>query len=132
MPDLFSASGIAAWRDRLHNSDAFRTAARGWSGTVLLVEREGPGTPRHTFIELRDGELKHSRIAESRDIADAEFVLEATAETWQGLVHGEIELISAALKGALRLERGSVLRLIPHAGAASAMLREAGSADSAT
>lgn len=132
MPDLFSAAGIAAWRDRLHYSDAFRAAARGWSGTVLLVEREGDDVPRRTFIELTDGTLQHSRIAEARDIADAEFVLEATAATWQGLVRGEIELVAAAIQGALRLERGSVFRLIPHAGAASAMLREAGKADSAT
>ncbi len=126
MPDLFTLEGIAAWRARLDNSDAFRNAARGWSGTVLLVERETSAAPRRTFIAVADGALAASRLATAADIAGAEFVLEASPNTWQGLVRGELELIAAAVKGALRLERGSVFRLIPHAGAASAMLREAG------
>jgi putative sterol carrier protein len=126
MPDLFSPDGIAAWRARLDGSEAFRSAARGWSGTVLLVERDDTGAGRSTFIALDDGALLHSRPATTTDIQDAEFVLRASADTWHDLVRGEVELIAAALRGALRLERGSVFRLMPHAGAASAMLREAG------
>ena len=128
MPDLFSPEGIAAWRTRLDASDAFRRAAQGWSGTVLLVERESGDQHRSTYIAVDNGTLAASRLATTSDITDAEFVLEASPDTWQGLVRGEMELIAAAVKGALRLERGSVFRLIPHAGAASAMLREAGSA----
>lgn len=127
MPDLFSEAGIATWRARLDASEAFHRAARGWSGTVLLVERESSDRHRSTYIAVDNGTLAASRLATAGDIVDAEFVLEASPDTWQGLVRGELELIGAALKGALRLERGSVFRLIPHAGAASAMLREAGS-----
>jgi putative sterol carrier protein len=126
MPDLFSPAGIAAWRARLDASTTFRDAARGWSGTVLLVERGGAAPLRRTFVGIGDGQLIVSREATELDARDAEFVLEATHDTWQGLVSGEIELIAAAMRGALRLERGSVFRLAPHAGAASAMLREAG------
>jgi putative sterol carrier protein len=128
MPDLFSVEGIAAWRARLDNSDAFRRAARGWSGSVLLVEQTASDQHRSTYIEVADGALAQSRLATHSDISGAEFVLEASADTWQGLVRGELDLIAAALKGMLRLERGSVFRLIPHAGAASAMLREAAGA----
>ena len=128
MPDLFSVDGIAAWRARLDASESFRTAARGWSGSVLLVEHDDAGALRNTYIALDDGALLHSRLATDTDIRDAEFVLRASTDTWRNLVHGEVELIAAALRGALRLERGSVFRLIPHAGAASAMLREAGNA----
>jgi putative sterol carrier protein len=128
MPDLFSVDGIAAWRARLDSSDAFHRAARGWSGTVLLVERYEHQPQRATYIAVSDGTLAASRPATAADQSDAEFVLEAGPDTWRGLARGELELIAAALKGALRLERGSVFRLIPHAGAAAAMLREAGGA----
>jgi hypothetical protein len=128
MPDLFSVEGIAAWRTRLDASESFHAAAHGWSGSVLLVEHSDTGVERDTFIVVDQGTLLHSRPATAADIQDAEFVLRASADTWRDLVRGEVELIAAALRGALRLERGSVFRLIPHAGAASAMLREAGTA----
>jgi putative sterol carrier protein len=126
MSDLFSEAGIATWRARLDASEAFHRAARGWSGTVLLIERESSDRHRSTYIAVDNGTLAASRPATASDMTDAEFVLEASPATWQALVRGELELIATALKGALRLERGSVFRLIPHAGAASAMLREAG------
>ncbi len=121
MPDLFSEAGIAAWRARLDASEAFRRAAREWSGTVLLVEHAADRELRRTYIAVDNGALAASRPATASDIDAAEFVLEASADTWHGLVRGELELIAAALKGALRLERGSVFRLIPHAAAAPAM-----------
>jgi hypothetical protein len=42
------------------------------------------------------------------------------------LATGRLELVTAALTGRLHLDKGQVLRLVPHARAASAMLREAG------
>ena len=93
---------------------------------MLLVERSGAATERSTYIAVDDGTLQASRTATTSDIANAEFVLQASVDTWRDLVTGKADLLPAALTGALRLERGSVLRLIPHAGAAAAMLREAG------
>ncbi len=126
MPDLFSPAGIAEWRNRLEHSTAFRDAAGKWTGTVLLVESNRPEVDRATFVAVDQGAIVAANPATAEQEAQAEFVLSASAPTWRNLTTGNLELISAALSGQLRLERGSVLRLIPHARAASVLLREAG------
>lgn len=126
MPDLFSPAGIAAWRTHLAQSDEFRRAARGWTGTVLLVEGRTSDASRATWIAIDDGAIREARPGNGTDANGAEFVLSADAATWSALVSGAEELLGAAMRGALRLERGQVWRLLPHAGAASAMLRAAG------
>lgn len=126
MPDLFTAAGITAWRTLLADSDDFRRAADKWSGTLLLVESDAPAPGRATWLALEDGAIIEARPARPDDDAGAEFVLAATAATWDALVRGRDDLMGAAFRGALRLERGQVLRLLPHARAAAAMLRAAG------
>ncbi|HRP09308.1 MAG TPA: SCP2 sterol-binding domain-containing protein [Gemmatimonadales bacterium] len=126
MTDFFSPAGIAAWHRRLLTSAQFHEAARGWTGSVLLVERTGTGSlPRATMIELRDGRLTVARSAGDSDRESAEFVLAASPDTWDALADGREDLIPAAIGGKLKLERGNVLKLIPHARAAEAMLRGA-------
>lgn len=125
MHDLFSADGLAAWRLRLDASAAFREAARGWSGTIVLREQGGGAAVRRTWIELDDGRLGALRAANDRDEASAEFVLEGSPDTWRDLVLGSRDLAAAALTGDVALQRGSVWKLIPHVKAAASLLAAA-------
>ena len=126
MPDIFSPAGIAEWRDRLARSGRFGQAAGNWSGSVLLVERGTDTAERHTFLELSNGSIAAAREATAGDAESAEFVLAASADTWLRLMSGELELLTAAMSGQLKLERGNVMRLASHARAAAALLRAAG------
>ena len=128
MPDLFSPAGITAWRTHLETSEEFHRAARGWTGTVLLVEGGAAEAKRSTWIAIDDGAIREARPDNGADQTAAEFVLSADAGTWEALTRGREELLGAAMRGALRLERGQVWRLLPHAKAAAAMLRAAGDA----
>jgi putative sterol carrier protein len=125
MFDLFSVEGITAWRAHLASSDEFARAAGTWRGTMLLVEGDADAPTRATWLEVGDGQVVAARPAEPGDREQAEFVLAASQATWQALVGGRLELLAAAMRGELRLVAGSVLRLLPHARAASAMLRAA-------
>lgn len=128
MFDLFSVDGIAAWRAHLEASDDFARAAGEWRGTMLLVEGSDANPIRATWLEVGEGRVRVARPAGPGDREAAEFVLAAAPATWQALVGGRLELLAAAMRGELRLVAGSVLRLLPHARAASAMLRAAGDA----
>ena len=128
VPDLFSPDGIASWQAMLRDSDDFRAAAGRWSGTLVLIEGDAGNPTRATWLALADGAIAEARPAGPDDQEQAEFVLSAEAQTWADLVAGRDELLTAAFRGALRLERGQVFRLLPHARAASAMLRAAGGA----
>lgn len=125
MDDFFAPDGLAAWQGHLLHSTDFADAARGWSGTLLLRETASGGETRRAWISLGDGRLLDLRIGTEADESAAEFVLVADPDTWRGLVAGSRDLAKAAFTGELRLERGSVLRLLPHARAAATLLRAA-------
>lgn len=125
MHDFFSPDGLAAWRRHLEQSAEFAAAARGWTGTLLLRETGGADSDRRTWIALTDGVLQELRAGAVDDEEAAEFVLAADLTTWRGLVDGSRDLAKAAFTGELKLERGSVMRLLPHAKAAVALLRAA-------
>lgn len=125
MPDLFTPEGIAAWRATLEHSAAFREAAGDWTGTLLLVDGDAEAPARTTYLSLADGRIVAARPGEAADGAAAEFVLAADRATWEGLVRGQEDLLACAMRGTLRLVRGQVFRLLPHARAAAAMLRAA-------
>lgn len=129
MPDLFSPDGLAAWRRHLEDAPAFAKAARGWSGTLVLREGDPTDAARRAWIALDDGRIAAMRPATPDEESAAEFVLAAPIATWEALVAGERELAAAALAGELRLEVGSVLRLLPHVTAAAALLRAAAATD---
>jgi putative sterol carrier protein len=125
MHDLFSRDGLVAWRRHLEATPEFARAARGWSGTLVLREGDATDRARRAWVALADGAITEMRQGTVADEAAAEFVLAASIATWEALVAGERELATAALAGELRLEVGSVLRLLPHIGAAAALLRAA-------
>lgn len=124
MNDLFTTDGLAAWQGHLTHSPEFSDAARGWTGTLLLREFAS-GTARRVWVALDDGRLLDLRLGTEADELTAEFVLVAEPATWRGLADGSRDLAKAAFTGELKLERGAVMRLLPHAKAAVALLRAA-------
>jgi putative sterol carrier protein len=122
---LFSATGIAEWCRRLNGSSEFARAAAGWHGTLVLVEDRDPAPGRRTWITVDDGACTEARVAMPGDEQRAEFVLAASPATWAELVSARTTPATAAMGGRLRLVRGELMRLIPHARAAAALLATA-------
>lgn len=123
MTDLFTTDGLAAWRGHLSRSRDFAEAAEGWSGSLLLRDITPSDEVRRAWILLDAGSLREFRLGTMDDEVRAEFVLAASTDVWDGLVSGERDLSKTALSGELRLERGSIMRLLPHARAAAELLR---------
>lgn len=116
----FTAPWIAAWRERLTASAAFRALAADWDAT--LVASAGA---RAAYLELGGGACREARIASAEDRATARFVLAAEAAVWERLFHGELDPAAAVMSGALRIERGGFLALLPFVPAARQLLAEA-------
>lgn len=121
MRDLFSEGGIERWLDHLRSSSSFREAASGWVGTALIVNGNSVDEDPATWIAVDRGEVA-IRSATPDDRRSSEFVLAADRETWQKLTGEGLSPIAAAMTGRLRLLRGDLLRLAPHAGAIAALL----------
>ena len=123
--DLFSATGISAWQDRLNRSAAFTEAAGSWAGRLLLIEAGADGAARSTWVVVQDGRCVEARAGLPTDEPGADYVLSASAETWIDLVAARHTPAAAAFMGRLTLLKGSVLSLIPHARAAAELLAAA-------
>lgn len=126
--DLFSIDGAARWQRRLNTSSSFAAAAHRWTGSLLLVEEEEGVTPaRCTWVRIDAGQCLEARLGESSDSANADFVLSASPRTWDALAAARTTPATAALTGQLKLTKGEVLALIPHARAAAELLAAAAS-----
>lgn len=124
--DLFSAAGTAEWQMRLNASPRFLDAAATWRGTLLLVEQDGnDADARHTYVAVGDGRCLALHPAEADDGARADFILEASPATWRALVSADTTPTMAAMTGKLRLAKGDLFALIPHAKAAAELLAAA-------
>jgi len=124
--DLFTPAGITAWQTRLNQSPEFAAAAASWAGRLLLVERSDSGHDRSTWVVVQDGRCSEARVGSADDEANADFVLAAGASTWESLVAARTTPATAALTGKLKLLKGDVMALIPHAKAAAELLAAAG------
>jgi putative sterol carrier protein len=128
MPDLFTHDGIVAWQAHLNTSRQFLEAAGTWEGALLLVEGDQGAESRSTWVKIANGHCHEARPGRDTDRADAEFILAAPATTWQQLAAGKTTPVAEALAGQLRLVKGSLLKLIPYAKAATELLKAAGEA----
>ena len=126
--DLFSADGAARWQTRLNASARFAAAAADWSGTLLLIEsddNESVPALRRTWVRIGAGRCLEARLGEADDAERADFVLTASPRTWGALVSAQTTPALAALTGRLKLTKGEVFALIPHARAAAELLAAA-------
>ena len=118
--DLFSSDGVALWQVRLNASTRFAEAAADWTGSLLLVEgSEDAAESRQTWVRVGGGRCLEARTARPGDAERADFVLTASPHTWGALVAAQTTPARAAMTGRLRLTKGEVFALIPHARAAA-------------
>lgn len=124
--ELFSEQWARQWRERLNESAAYRAAAAGWQGAVALVmtARDG-GEPRGVYMDAEGGVCRIAREASEDDLAGAAYIFEAAPAVWREVFSGRTPPAMALFSGKLRLTRGSLAALMPHAGAARELLAAA-------
>jgi putative sterol carrier protein len=128
-PDIFTERWAAAWCRALNESPAYRRAAAGWQGAVVLVMLAdaalGVAERRRVLLDLHAGSCRGARVASDDDEQAAAYVLEAPAGAWRELLSGRLAPLTALLGGKLRLSRGDLAGLLPYAGAARELVSTA-------
>jgi putative sterol carrier protein len=127
--EVFTDEWSAACRARLNERGRFRTVAPSWKSPVALLMRADPRLgldgERLVYLELRDGACVAARSATDEDRSRAEFILAADAAQWKRMLEGDLDPITAVMMGRLKLERGSLAALLPHAAAARELIAAA-------
>ncbi len=123
---LFGQAWAASLGGELRRSEAFRRAAAGWQGTLVLELLEEPaadGGQRGVLIELADGVCRQARASRPADRERAAFVIAGGVDGWQGVLAGSASPLTALLRGRLRLVKGKLTSLMPFAAAAEELAR---------
>lgn len=123
----FSEAWAAAWRETFNANPAYREAAAGWEGDIVL-EWRGPHGVRlgAVYLDLWQGVCRVAREATEADRSAAKYLFHATREVWRQVLAGELSPAMAILSGRLRLGRGDLTDFLPYAGAATALLAAGG------
>ncbi|CAN5621154.1 hypothetical protein BH23GEM6_BH23GEM6_03110 [soil metagenome] len=131
--EVFTDEWSAACCEQLNQRGRLGTVAGSWSSPVALLMRPdsrlGIERERVVYLELKGGECRAARSANDGDRARAEFILAADAAQWKRMLEGNLDPITAVMLGMLKLERGSLAALLPHAAAARELIGAARSVE---
>jgi ribonucleoside-diphosphate reductase beta chain len=118
--EAFSDEWSRACAERINRHDGYREAAARWDDPMVLVLSGAPGAQasRAVYLDLAHGRCRQARAATDADRERATYVLAAGADVWRRILAGDLNPIAALMQRKLRLERGGLLSLMPHARAA--------------
>lgn len=118
--EIFSAEWAARCRTLLEASSAYRSTAAPWEGD--LVFRVTDGAAPAAYFDLWHGDCRTLRPATAEDLAGARYLFEGTAAAWQQVLQGRLVPLLALMTGRLKLSRGRIPDLVPHAESARELL----------
>ncbi|MDM7323684.1 MAG: SCP2 sterol-binding domain-containing protein [Thermus sp.] len=125
--ELFGEAWAQAYCQKLNQSEAYKKAAAAWEGSLALAVRPDPalGFPKGkaVVLDLWHGMCRGVKVVEGQ--AEADFVIEADLATWQEVLEGRLEPLSALMRGFLELRRGTIAALAPYAQAAQELVKVA-------
>ena len=128
MPRPFTDPWATAFRDAVNADAEYRAAAANWTWPVALALDPTPtlGYPEPVAVELdlAAGSCTGARVLATAS-ATAPIVLGADYATWKRVVRGELDPVTGVATGQLRLDRGSLMTLMLHTGAARALVATA-------
>lgn len=128
--EVFTDEWCVACCDRLNQRESYRLAAAGWEGAAVLLMSADPAQGIHddraVWLDIHDGRCRGARVATAHDLETAPYVFRAGPADWKRLLAGEIDPISAAMTGKLKLSRGNLFTLAKYAPAAREMVLAAG------
>jgi putative sterol carrier protein len=118
--EIFSAEWATCCRAMVDGSSAYRAAAAQWEGD--LVFRVSDGAAPAAYFDLWHGDCRALRPATAEDLAAARYLFEGTATSWQQVLEGRLVPLMALMTGRLKLSRGRIPDLVPHAESARELL----------
>ncbi len=125
MHPLFTHEWALALGAALESSATYREAARRWDGAVCLQRTADTSTTLASvavFLDLKHGHCHAARLATEADLKQAKFVISGPLTAWLSVLRGHEAPTVALMRGHLTLAKGMLPMLLPHVGAANALV----------
>lgn len=128
--EYFSPDWLDAWKESIRNSESYRKAGANWNAPLIIkinpksshLENEGA---IGIYLNLSYGECKELRYASESDEDKTDIILSAREAVWIELIEKNKDPTMAIMKGAIKIEKGSLITLSTHRKAAAALLKTA-------
>ncbi len=129
MAEIFTQEWAEAWCRAINDNAAYREAASTWEGAVGLVLAAEPGAgvaeERAVVADLWHGECRGAKAVGGGDLDDVPYVIRASLAVWRDVLEGRTDPIVGLMGGKLKLQKGSLFKLLPYARAAKEMVASA-------
>jgi putative sterol carrier protein len=121
----FTPEWAESYCEAINSDEAFRQEAVRWNWPIAFILEATPalGYPAEVAVELvlKAGRCTGGRIVSVRKTS-VPYQLKGSYQTWKALVTGELDPVTAVMKGELALVRGTVTALMMHARTARALI----------
>jgi putative sterol carrier protein len=121
----FTLEWATAYCDAINGDETFRKEGTRWNWPIAFILEANPplGYPADIAVELalKAGRCTGARVVSARKTA-VPYQLKGSYTTWKALVKGQMDPVTAVMKGDLQLVRGTVTALMMHARTARTLL----------
>lgn len=123
-----TAAWVAAFKDAINASQAYREAARQWEGDFWFILEPDAEQPRRVFmyVDLWHGECREAFVTNDESVRAPEFRIWAPLRNWRRVIQGEIDPIRALVSGTLKIQ-GNLAKIMRNVRAAQALVQCAAS-----
>jgi len=121
---LFSEEWAVEFCKMLNSNEAYRAQSAGWESPLILRLIDGK-EDQAVFLDLWHGRCRSARPCTDSDFERADYVVSARREVWFLLYRQKMDPVYALMRGKLKLEKGSLVRLMKFTGAAKELLASA-------
>lgn len=126
---IFSDSWARACGERINARSGYRVAGATWEVQVVL-RMEGPGEEvRRVHFDLGEGRCRSARAGTPDDETDSRYILSGRVAAWEQVLTGKAPALLAIMTGKLKLAKGNIAELLPHAEAAKELVLAAAEVD---
>lgn len=113
--EAFSHEWAKQWGEKINQNVQYRQAAQTWEWPLVLTLEQDPSAgvseDRSVYLDLWHGECREARAATPEDLEAVPYVISADPYSWKQIFDGELEPLSAMMRGRLKLVKGNMAAL---------------------
>jgi len=104
---------VKALKDKINESEAYRSAARTWEGDFyFIVEPEGSLKERVIlYMDLWHGECREAFVVPDESTRNPEFRISAPVSAWKKVITKQLDPIQAMMTRQLKL-KGNMMKIM--------------------
>jgi len=128
--NIYTGTFLEEWKKSINNNNEYARFGSTWNDPVLLKFDPLPeplSIQNHTgyFLDLEEGKCKHLRFSITEDENKAGIIISGDENTWLGLLLEKRDPLFLIMKGDLKIEKGSLMKITSQRKSANALLKSA-------